>query len=192
MAKQQFNSVSDLLRHASDDDGFNEEFDEHIRQRDIVKTLFAMRTAKGVSQSSVAERLGVSQSRVSKIENGTDGDLRIRELEAYAQSLDCDVHLLFLKRNSTAVERVKQYAFCIKRELDRLADAAQKDDGIAKGVAGFFGDAFFNMLRIVQDACGKLPTRPDNSPYIRIGIAVECVDEDGEVSVGESKEAEIS
>ena len=78
----QYTSVRELIRDISDDETFNQELEEQISKRRLVKALHAMRTAKGVSQAAIAEELDCSQSRVSKIENGEDGELRISELEA--------------------------------------------------------------------------------------------------------------
>lgn len=178
-SEKKFNSVSQMIEAFSGEDHLADSLKKRIAQRQIVKTLFAMRSAKGIPQSSIAEALGCTQSRVSKIENGLDGDLNLSELEAYAQSLDQDVCLVFMKRGATGAERVKMHAFQIKKELERMAEFAHKDENIAEAVAGFFGEAFFNLVNFVQAACGKLPKRSNDEPYIRIGIAdMDCDDEE--------------
>ena len=78
-------NVVDLIRDIADAD-FVEELEEHLRQGAILRSLMAKRIAKGVSQGDIAERLGCSQSRVSKLERGTDGDLKLEELAAYGEA----------------------------------------------------------------------------------------------------------
>ena len=147
--KTGFSSVADLARVAFEDDAdLAAELESELSSRQVVRALFAMRSARGVSQAEIASQLECSQSRVSKIENGVDADLSIGELEAYAKALDCDVMLTFQKRHSTAVDRVKQHAFAIKRELDGLAKMAGRDSKLGKGIAAFFGEALFNVVRL--------------------------------------------
>jgi transcriptional regulator with XRE-family HTH domain len=176
MSRKTFDSVSKMVDAIAGGDAFADSVKKRIVQRQVVKSLFAMRSAKGIPQSKIAKVLGCSQSRVSKIESGFDGDLSLQELEAYARALGADVHLVFLKRGSTAVERVKMHAFAIKRELDRLAECAHKDEKIAEAVAAFIGEAFFNLVRLVHNSSRKLPNRSDEEPYIQIGMTIDELD----------------
>src|SRR5690606_15909931 len=122
---------------------------------------------KGVSQAEIAEELNCSQSRVSKIENGDDGELRISELVAYARAMDRDLHVGFSKRSLTGLDRIKSYAFEIHRELCRLADMAENDESIARGVVKTFNEVLINQLSLLQLACAKLPCDPETGePYL--------------------------
>ena len=171
---RQYASVSQMVDDLSEDVTFNEEVAQQIARREVVKRLFAVRTANGISQQEIAQHLGCSQSRVSKIENGEDSVLRLRELEAYAKALDCDVQILFKNRDATAVDDVKYHAFQIKRSLDRLAELGCRDEAVAQGVANFFGEAFFNLVKMLQDSASKLPSRPDDdAPYVHFDVQVE-------------------
>ncbi len=169
--KTGFRSVADLARSAfQDDTGFVEELEEELSSRQVVRALFAMRSARNVSQAEIAAQLKCTQSKVSKIENGVDADLSVGELEAYARALDCDVVLSFQKRHSTAVDRVKQHAFAIKQELDALARMAGNDSTLQKGVASFFGEAFFNIVRMISDSARSLPELNADRPHVRVSM----------------------
>ena len=169
--KTGFSSVADLARNAfKDDTDLVEELEAELSSRQVVRALFAMRSARNVSQAEIAKQLKCTQSRVSKIENGVDTDLSVGELEAYAKALDCDVMLTFQKRHSTAVDRVKQHAFAIKRELDQMARLAGNDSTVQKGVASFFGEAFFNIVRMISESAKSLPELSDDSPHVRVSM----------------------
>lgn len=169
--KTGYSSVADLARNAfKDDTGFVEELEEELSSRQVVRALFAMRSARNVSQAEIAAQLKCTQSKVSKIENGVDADLSVGELEAYAKALDCDVMLTFQKRHSTAADRVKQHAFAIKRDLDEMARLAGDDSTLQKGVASFFGEAFFNIVRMISDSAKSLPELSDDSPHVRVSM----------------------
>ena len=60
----------------------------------IGKYLKQLRTSVGFTQKDVAERLGVPQSTVSKLEIGTRS-LRFYELFAYAEVLGLDPDVMF-------------------------------------------------------------------------------------------------
>lgn len=163
-------SVLDMVRNISDDESFSDELRNDIREQRIVKTLFAIRSARGVKQDQIAAILGVTQSRISKIENGVDSDLRFGEVEAYAEALNCEVSIAFMKRDSTSADRVKFHVSCIHQELQKMAGCVGEDKTLAGGVADFFGEAFFNIVHVLQKACAKLPKRDNQKPYIDIGI----------------------
>jgi len=169
--KTGFSSVADLARSAfKDDPDLVEELEEDLSSRQVVRALSAMRSARNVSQAEIASQLKCSQSKVSKIENGVDADLSVGELEAYARALDCDVVLTFQKRHSTSADRVKQHAFAIKRELDDLARIAGDDSTLRKGVASFFVEAFFNIVRMISESAKSLPATSDDSPHVRVSM----------------------
>jgi transcriptional regulator with XRE-family HTH domain len=169
--KTGFSSVAELAKVAFEDEpALVEELEAELAARQVVRALFAMRSARGVSQAEIASHLNCSQSRISKIENGVDADLSVGEIEAYAKALDCDTVLTFQKRHSTAVDRVKQHAFAIRRELDDMAKLAGDDSTLRQGVASFFGEAFFNIVRMISESAKSRPTLSDDSPRVRVSM----------------------
>jgi len=179
MAKKRYSNVSKMLHDLSGDDQFNKEFDERVGQRQLVKFLIALRTVKNVSQADVANALGVTQSKISKIESGIDDDLRFGELKAYARALGMDIELFLANRERTIVDDVKFHAFRFKHFLDQLAKFAERDEGIAHGVANFMGEAFFNVVKLIQDSASRLPKRKeDGRPRVCIQIREVPMEED--------------
>ena len=165
---QTFDSVEKMVEGLWGQDAFAETVKQRIAQRRIVSTLQAMRVARNIPQSRIAEALQCTQSRVSKIENCDDAELTLKELEAYARVFDCDLNLLFSSRKMTAVDRVKYHAFAIKRELEQMADSAQGDHQIARGVADFYREAFINFIKMIQEAASQLPNQPENGALDRV------------------------
>ena len=97
--------------------------------------------------------------------------------------------LTFQKRHSTAVDRVKQHAFSIKRELDGLAKMAGNDSTLRKGIATFFGEAFFNLVRMVSESAKSLPEIEEDSPHVRISMeASEAQMDEGQTTAGSSSQ----
>lgn len=76
----------------------------------------AIRDALGMSMRQLADRLGVSQSRIVKIEQDElSGALTIKTLEKIADKLDCVFVYGFAPR-STLENTVRNQAACIARE----------------------------------------------------------------------------
>jgi DNA-binding XRE family transcriptional regulator len=60
------------------------------RQTPLLKNLVALRYARGLKQTEVAERMGVSVNQVSMIENGKRGRTLV-VLEAYAEAVGAEL-----------------------------------------------------------------------------------------------------
>lgn len=152
-----FSSVEAMVRATSDDKSFADEFEQRMARRRIINLLISLRGARGLTQKDIAARLNCTQSRVSKIENSIDEEIGFGDLREYASALGLTTQIVFMSRKAKTVDRVKFHAMQIKSLVERLAGLAQKDPAIAKGVSDFFGEAAFNLLRILQEAAEKLP-----------------------------------
>lgn len=69
---------------------------EEYKLKEIRKTL-------GMTQTALASAAGISQNRVSDIENGRTSSLRIGTLSRYADALGCDVEIRITPRKKEAV-----------------------------------------------------------------------------------------
>jgi len=159
MAKnKRYSTVSDLMADVLPDDAtFVDELQEQIDRRRLVRGLASLRNAKKVSQEEIAKVADCGQSRISKIENGYDSDVKIGDLEAYANALDCDIQVVLRSRDMTLVDEVKFLAFRMKKCFDRMSELAHKDDDVATGVAAFHIEALFNLVDVVTKSAKRLP-----------------------------------
>jgi transcriptional regulator with XRE-family HTH domain len=157
--KKRYNSVQDLLADTlGKNDPVTRSVSQRIQSRRLVKKLIVARSQAKLSQAELAKKLDCSQSRISKIENGTDDQLRMADLRAYSRALETGIIFSIGEPKQNAVESIKQHALQIKHHLDQLASLAQKDEKISSGVENFFGETLFNMLQIIEDSAGKLPS----------------------------------
>ena len=51
-----------------------------------------------------------------------------------------------------------------------MARLAGPDSTLQKGVAAFFGEAFFNIVRMICDSAKTLPIVGDGSPHVRVTV----------------------
>ncbi|MDR0945691.1 MAG: helix-turn-helix domain-containing protein [Bifidobacteriaceae bacterium] len=63
------------------------ELADRMHQEVEAYRLKELREASGLTQTDIAQRLGVSQARVSAIEHGDTGSTRLNTLRRYAQAL---------------------------------------------------------------------------------------------------------
>lgn len=108
MSNETFDSVEQMVTALFGRNAFAESVKQRITQRRIVSTLQAMRVARNIPQSRIADELQCSQSRISRIEQGGDGELKISELEAYARVFENDLNLVVTRRKTTAVHHSRQ------------------------------------------------------------------------------------
>jgi transcriptional regulator with XRE-family HTH domain len=193
-------SVSQMVHETSDDPSFKDMFEKRLRTRRIIKDLMVHRAVHRLSQKDIAEKIGCTQSRISKLESTSDADLRLGDLARYSNALGLRVRIVLENEKMNSVTRVKSLAFQIKNELDRMADRAAGDHQIAKGVSAFLGEALFNLVGILQDSAKKLPPRQeDGNPFISFEICSDDEDVQGEhdkptgtTRIGEQKALELA
>ena len=54
----------------------------------VVPLLTGMRVSKGLTQRQLAQAIGSSQGRISKLESGRDEDLRLQDLIDYTLAIE--------------------------------------------------------------------------------------------------------
>jgi len=189
MSEGRYSNVSEMVDAISDDDSFKEQFKERLHSRQIIRSLVAERASQGVSQSDIADELGCTQSRISKVENGFDLDLSLRDLAGYAKVLGKELHFLSSERGYGLADRVKYHAFSMREALLQLVELAHKDDVTVRGVAKLHAECFVNVVKFLQETSSYLPPSPDDGePYIRI---VNCEDIDDDPSDDAEVTAEV-
>jgi transcriptional regulator with XRE-family HTH domain len=141
-----FDSVQEMVRAVSEDKEQAEKTARAIDRRQIVDFLMAIRSAKEVSQGEIARKMGHSQSKISKLENGDDDSLRVGALRAYISALGLEMMILVgPKQKPTIADQIKLHAGAISRLLTSLVGLVGKDAPM--GVAA---------LRLIEAARGSL------------------------------------
>jgi transcriptional regulator with XRE-family HTH domain len=150
------NSVTELASAAGASAKFTKGLATRLAKRRIVNHLVALRGARELSQKDIADKLGCTQSKVSKLENSEDDDLRLGDLRLYADAIGLNLGLLLSERRLGSLGRIKVHAFQIRAELDRLVQMAKGDDAMTCGVAHVHDEMLYNLVRLVGDSLTKL------------------------------------
>jgi len=153
---KRYASVQDLLRGENVTSDVQSKVDELRKETGLTEILANLRVAAGFTQEQVAERFGLSQSAISKLESGRDEDLTLGEIRKYAELTGQRIALMF-GQPLTHVEAVKVHAMGIRKRLTALAELAHKDEEMERSIQGFFGEAFFNILDILAKCHQQMP-----------------------------------
>jgi transcriptional regulator with XRE-family HTH domain len=160
VSKKRFSSVAEMVEAITEDQGFTDKVKEMIEERQLIKCLMTLRAMASLSQEGLAERMRCTQSRISKLENGVDFDLRLGDVCTYTESLGYEARLVISPRCATLADEVKYHAFAIKNLLDKIAAVSGEDRTIAQGAMGFFAETAYNLSRFIRGAITRICPHP--------------------------------
>jgi len=64
-------SLNDMLSDQLKDDEFRREYEAIQPELDVIRAIVDARTSQNLTQKELAERTGINQADISKLENGT-------------------------------------------------------------------------------------------------------------------------
>ena len=105
--------------------------------RRTARSLVVERERLGLSQKQVAQRMGVSQSKVCRLESSADANLVYGDVAAYAKALGL---------NEPEI-RAQIYAEHIADMLEKLRKVLPKGIGYEDAIAHFSGNVLLPLIR---------------------------------------------
>jgi len=126
-----------------------EAVEREIRQSSLVSMLVEMRLDKQKTQEQVAESMGCDASKISRMESCSDSHLRLNDIMGYTDALGVQVSVMFDDSSMPASARVKQCVFQIDKDLKKLVQLAQEQDGdedLANKISRFYKEVLVNFL----------------------------------------------
>jgi transcriptional regulator with XRE-family HTH domain len=92
-------TLEQSLNEALKDEEFKREYEAIQPEMDIIRALIDVRTKQNLTQKELAERTGVNQADISKLENGTRNP-SLKMLKKLADGLGMNLKIEFVpKRN---------------------------------------------------------------------------------------------
>ena len=64
-------TLDDMLKKQMQDDEFKTEYEAMQPEFDVIRAIVEARTSQNMTQKELAERTGINQADISKLENGT-------------------------------------------------------------------------------------------------------------------------
>jgi transcriptional regulator with XRE-family HTH domain len=182
--RKRYSSVPEMVRDLSEDRAFAEEVEKKIRERNLVDFLMALRTSAGLSQKDIANKMGCTQSRISKLENGKDDDLRIGDFHAYADALGLQLMILLTKKGRPPIaERIKRHTSALKRLFTELSEMVGDDGAMNKAMMKLVCESTVTLAKglseMLKHVAQKSPQPSGDAPS---PIQIEMQEDEAEAS----------
>ncbi len=161
--QKQYNKVSDLVKSISKSSKVKEKTLKEIENRSISKFLFFLRCEHNLTQKILAEKIGCTQSRVSKIESSYDADLSVKDLLDYGDAINLNLELGYRQKNAKITDLIKYHVIRAKEYLSMLTDMVKGDKTIKGGVLNFMEECLYNFLDGLTKSLQKLNLRKNIS-----------------------------
>ena len=142
--------MKDFAARAADFLGDATIADEVVAAQNATKTARSLareRAKRGLSQKEVALRMGISQSKVCRMEDSLDADLSYGDIESYAHALGVDVSLFYDAVNASKETRAANFANAIADMIDKLRALLPVDSRYGDAIDRFSGGVLFPLVR---------------------------------------------
>ena len=96
---EKLRKFDDFLAEQLEDEDFRQEYENLQPEFDVIRAMIEARISKNLTQKQLAERTGINQADISKLENGTRNP-SIKLLKRLAEGMDMALKIEFVpKRN---------------------------------------------------------------------------------------------
>lgn len=87
----------DFLNEQLQDEEFRKEYENMQPEFDVIRAIIDARTSQNLTQKELAERTGINQADISKLENGTRNP-SIKLLKRLAEGMDMMLRIEFVPK----------------------------------------------------------------------------------------------
>lgn len=93
-------SFRDSLNKRLEDPDFRKEYESLQPEMDIIRAMIASRKEQGYTQADMAERTGINQADISKLETGSKNP-SLKMLKKLADGLDMKLKIEFVPKSAS-------------------------------------------------------------------------------------------
>lgn len=94
--------LRDYINEQLKDPEFKKEWDNLEPEMEVVRAMIKARTAQNLTQKELAEKTGINQANISKLENGNMNP-SLKLLKRLADGLGMNLRIEFVPKNSKAI-----------------------------------------------------------------------------------------
>ena len=154
---RRYRSVAELIKKENISPEVQKGIADIEKETSLCQALTEIRLRAGLTQEQLADKMGVTQSAVSKWEAGPDKELTVQVISKYVQIAGSQSLMLVFGERLNHVESVKFHASEIKKNLSALAQMANDCEEMETAIQAYFGEAFFNLLTILAGCQKEMP-----------------------------------
>lgn len=92
-------TLDQYLEEQLQDDAFRKEWEDIQPEMDVIRAIVDARISQNLTQKELAERTGINQADISKLENGTRNP-SLKLLKRLADGMDMTLKLEFVPKKS--------------------------------------------------------------------------------------------
>ena len=159
--KTKYDNVADAAAALAGDKAVKGRVQTLINKSAMVNVLIGMRTQSGLSQADIAKKMNCTQSKISKLESGSDDTLKWSDIVGYIHALELNMHLFFNNENLPRAARIKNHVLQVHGLLEELADLAKgvcEDEIFVSKIHEFYGEVLMNFLVKFEETYKQLPS----------------------------------
>ena len=145
-----------MVHDISPEASFSTALSKEIDEKRIAKFLFYLRCKNNLTQKRMAEKIGCTQSKISKIESAYNKELSVQDLLDYGKAMNIELELGYRHPSVKIVDMIKYHAFKIKNLFDQLTALAKDDKELNVAIAKFHVEAFCNIEKMIKGSLAKL------------------------------------
>lgn len=170
-------SVAEMAADVLGDPSAKERVEKLIANRRLIEQLVLQRILREKNQTEVAKSMGCHTSKISRLEAGSDQDLKLGDILGYLSALDMGLSMTLTNPTSPIADRIKHAVFQIDDLLQDLRDLAAPydDDKINEGIDRFYHEVLFNFIKRFQSAYESFRNRSQIA-FSEEGEPVEAVE----------------
>ena len=94
--------LRDYINEQLKDPEFKKDWDNLEPEMEVVRAMIKARTAQNLTQKDLAEKTGINQANISKLENGNMNP-SLKLLKRLADGLGMNLRIEFVPKNSKAI-----------------------------------------------------------------------------------------
>jgi len=155
---KQYKNVKEMIKESSLGQRFKDRVLKEIEKSQISKFLIVLRCKHNLTQKQIAEKIGCTQSRISKIETSYDEDITIKDLIDYAKALNLKLEIGYRQPSVKIVDLIKYHALKISEYLNQLVELTKdkQDEALEEGIVDFLKEAYVNLNFLVLEKFSKI------------------------------------
>ncbi len=100
MVNHKMKTLDEYLDEQLQNDEFKKEWEDSQPEMDVIRAMVDARISQNLSQKELAERTGINQADISKLENGTRNP-SLKLLKRLADGMGMTLKLEFVPKKST-------------------------------------------------------------------------------------------
>ena len=179
-----YKNVKEMINDVSSDASFTNLLSKEINEKRIAKFLFYLRCQNNLTQKQMAEKIGCTQSKISKIESAYNTELSVQDLMDYGKAINLQLEVGYRRPSVKIVDLIKYHALKIKQLFDQLTDLAKDDKDLNEAIAKFHLEAFWNIDKIIKGSFARLDVIKKRLPQTKSAVHISGPIESSKVFQG--------